>query len=68
MLADRLMAELRVEGGHPRYLRRRDLGDLAHTPQGLLGQVAVVTLDLLKNRNDRLGFSSHLLNEPVNRR
>jgi len=68
MLADRLMAELRVEGGYAGDLRWSDLSDITDAPQGFLGEVAVVMLEGLEDRNDRLGLSSYLLNESVNRR
>ena len=61
VLADRLVAELRVEGGHALDRRRRDLGQPAHPLQGLAGQIAIVRLDRLEDRDHRLGATSQPL-------
>ena len=53
-LPDRPVAELGVEGRHAGDRGRRDVGQLADPLQSLLGQVAVVLLDRLENRNHRL--------------
>ena len=59
MLTGWPVAELRVEGSNAGHLRRSDVGDLAHAAQCLFGQVAVLLLYGLKDRDKCLGGMPH---------
>ena len=61
----RRAAELRVEAGRAGDLRRGDLGPLADAPQRLVGQVAVVGLDRLEDRDRRLPAAAEAGHELV---
>ena len=55
VLADRPVAELRVESGNARDRSRRDLGQLADPLHRFAGQIAEMRLDRLEDGDDRLG-------------
>ena len=57
MFARRLVAEHVVEGRNTRDGGGGNLGQLAQALQRLLGQVAVMFLERLQDRDQRLGFA-----------
>ena len=61
MFARRLVAEHVVKGRNTRNGGRADVGQLAQARQRLLGQVAVMFLERLQNRDQRLGFAADAL-------
>ena len=63
--ADRAVAELRVERRDAGDRRGRDVGQLADALERLARQVAVVRLDRLQDRDDRLGPRPELLDRLV---
>ena len=62
------MAELVVERRNSRDRGRRDLRQLAHTPQGLDWQIAVVSLDRLQDLQHLLRAGADLRDDLVNER
>ena len=65
VLADGALAELPVERGDARDLRRRHLARAGHLPQRLVRQEAVARLDGLEHRDDGLRLSALRLEDPV---
>ena len=58
--ADGFVAELVVEGGYARDRRRRDVCQIADSPQCLGGQVAVLVLQALQDGDHGFATASHL--------
>ncbi len=65
VLADGALAELPVERGDARDLRRRHLARAGHLPQRLVRQEAVARLDGLEHRDDGLRLPALRLENPV---
>ena len=61
MFARRLVAEHVVKGRNARDGGGANFGQLAQALQRLLGQVAVMFLERLENRDQRLGFAPDAL-------
>ncbi len=61
ILADGLMPEVVIERSHSRHGRRRDLRGLANAAERFLGQVAIVILNRLEDRDNRGRFAPNPL-------